>query len=916
MSASPSHFSLEFLGRLAADRAAGTLLSLEEYLAAYPGHEDTVSEEYAKARDTWEAEGAGELREGARVARFSLVRELGRGGQAAVWLADDAELGRRVALKLVPRPLVGDGLSPRFLREARATAGLEHPHICVLYDSGIDEPFAWLAMQYVEGETLADHLAARAGGSSSRPATPDELERHLAWFEAVARALDAAHARGIVHRDVKPANLMIDAAGEPVVLDFGVALLEEEGPRLTRTGTTIGTPAFMAPEQLDSGSVPIGPGVDVWSVGAVLYEACTGQRPFEAATQAGLIRAVLDDEPVDPRRLSPHVSDDLAAVIETALSKELAGRYRTAAALADDLAHVRAGEPTMARPLGRMGRTVRWARRNPVLAGLSSALAILLVVATTVTLLQNQRLSDRNVELVDLTDKAEKSANRAQSEATAKGLALAEYERMADARRLKNLLDDAARLVPAHPDLVEPLTAWSDRATALVARLPLHRDALAALREAAEPYTEAQREADFAEELEDLRRLRAALPYVNAVGKQQIESEIAALEPRIEAQSAWRFGDDVESQFRHDALALLVANLEAFDAAEGGVRARVEERLSRSRVVQEETVERFATEWEATRERIAANELYATSAGPFELPIQVGLIPLGPDPVSTLEEFLVWETQRDAVPERDADGRFRVDERLGVVLVLIPPGPFWMGSQSADPDGHNFDPSADFYEGPVHEVELDAFFIGKYEVTQAQWLGVTGDEPSAYYRGYNSRVLTNPIDLRHPVEQVNWFDCQEVLGRIGLELPTEAQWECAARARGDLIYAGTSYDEDLHVVANIAGTETATVYVNYSEDHRDAFVVHAPVGSFEPNEYGLHDATGNVWEWCRDRFASYTVPAEPAHGERPGFLKTRMYRGGSSGNREPDQRVAKRTETNADLRFNGLGVRAARSVSR
>ncbi len=912
---------LDFLARLASDRLAGEVEPLARYLERYPGHEEQVAAEYLRAtRPAPEEPGPGGDGGPARIGPYHLVRELGRGGQAVVWLAEDPRLGRRVALKVVPRAPGADELSPRFSREARATAGLQHPNVCALYEAGVDGSSAWIAMQYVEGQTLAEWLAARADERGpGTPPGPAELERILPWTEKVARALHAAHGSGVVHRDVKPANVMVQEGGEPVVLDFGVALLDDEGPALTRTGTSLGTPAYMSPEQLGDGRAPVGRATDVWSLGATLYEACTGRRPFEGPSWDALVRAVLHEEPPDPRGLSPHVSRDLAAVLETALCKELGGRYATAEELADDLGRVQRGEPTTARPLGRARKLARWARRNPVVAGLTAAVVVVGLAGTAATLQRNRALSSSNAELLDSnarlarkTEEAERSSRRAEAEARARAAALAEYERMADARRLADARREADALFPVHPDLVPRLLDWQRRHAPLLARLPSHEAALEALRADALPWDEEARRRDYAAELDLAERLRAALPGVRPDARPTLQARIDALEANTTARRSWDFGDDVDRQFRHDALLRLTDELRAFTDPEGGVVADVEERLALSRRVRAETVDRHAAEWEDLRARVAANPAYRG----LDVPPQVGLVPLGPDPRSGLEELLVWQTQPDAVPRRDADGRLLPEDGTGVVLVLVPSGTYLMGAQASDAEGPNHDPGADPYEEPVVAVELDAFLVSKFELTQGQWLRAEGSNPSSYEAGYSSVHLRAPIDLRHPVETVSWLDCAEALRRLGLELPTEAQWEYAARAGADTVYTGTSDLRELRRFANIAGAEVEGVLPNFSPEHVDPFVVHAPVGSFEPNAFGLHDTTGNVWEWVRDRFASYHVVPRPGDGERPSFSETRVYRGGAATARAPDQRVAKRTEINADLRYNALGVRPARRLSR
>jgi len=215
-----------------------------------------------------------------RVGPYRLVRELGRGGQAIVWLAEDSRIGRQVALKMLPHlGPGGEEALRRFRREAEVAARLEHPGICSVFEAEIDHGTPYIAMRYVAGETLARRLAV-ARDAQAAPPDRGALRDLALLFEKAARALHAAHEAGIVHRDVKPANLMITPEGEPVVLDFGLAREDDaSAPALSLTGEVSGTPAYMSPEQMTGRSRP-DRRTDVWSLGIALYEAATLAHPF------------------------------------------------------------------------------------------------------------------------------------------------------------------------------------------------------------------------------------------------------------------------------------------------------------------------------------------------------------------------------------------------------------------------------------------------------------------------------------------------------------------------------------------------------------------------------------------------------------------------------------------------------------
>ncbi len=296
--------------------------------------------------------------ESSHVGPYRLLRLLSAGGQAEVFLAEDPRLGRRVALKVFD--LGGDDrAAARLEREARALAKVEHPAICPVYEVGDDKGCRFLAMKYVDGETLATVIGrARAGGSVLG-------EREIAsLFAALARGLQAAHDAGLVHRDVTPANVMVAAGGRPVLIDFGLTADDDDPALLTRTGDALGTPAYLAPEQLGE-TRRVDHRADVFSLGACLYEALTLERPFVGATREALQHAILFDEPRPPGQGAGRMARELAAIAFRALEKVPARRYATAAEMAEDLEAARDGGHVSARPPTALSLLARRARRRP-----------------------------------------------------------------------------------------------------------------------------------------------------------------------------------------------------------------------------------------------------------------------------------------------------------------------------------------------------------------------------------------------------------------------------------------------------------------------------------------------------------------------------------------------------------------------
>ncbi len=414
----------DFADQLLFDRDSGRMNPLAHYLARFPGHEERVAREYLRLTAS-EAAGAAPtaVRRLDRIGPYRLDGILGRGGQGVVYRAEDTRLERCVALKVLTLPVasVSQGRRNRFRREAAIVSRLDHPGICTVLDADLDGEHPYIAMRFVEGETLAAALA-RVRGSASAAATPTpesgastsasrllaprralELSETLSFFERAARALHAAHEAGVVHRDIKPGNIMVSKDGAPVILDFGLARdAEEESALLTRSDEVFGTPAYISPEQLHSGR-HVDRRTDVYSLGVVLYECLTLSRPFQGDSSAALAQSIRDDPVPSARRLNPALPPDLSIVLETALEKDVARRYPTALELAEELRRLRAYEPIQARPAGALLRLRRWSQRNPVIAtatiGSIAALSTALAVALFLLGRVNQEKRDKEAAL-------------------------------------------------------------------------------------------------------------------------------------------------------------------------------------------------------------------------------------------------------------------------------------------------------------------------------------------------------------------------------------------------------------------------------------------------------------------------------------------------------------------------------------
>lgn len=275
-----------------------------------------------------------------QIGGLELLEELGRGGMGVVYRARQESVGRIVAVKRLLRGEMATAVDfDRFFAEAKAVAHLSDPHIVVVHDVGLHDGLPYIAMQYVEGTTLARRLA-------EGPMLPEEAARLLS---PVCRAIHHAHEHGILHRDLKPSNILIDRDGRPFVSDFGLAKRVNADTSLTPSGMSVGTPSYMPPEQASGGRGSIGPASDVYGLGAILYQMLTGRPPFLAASPLETILLVLEQDPVPPRVLNPRANPDLEMIALKCLQKPQELRYPTAAALADDLDAFLAGEPVSAR---------------------------------------------------------------------------------------------------------------------------------------------------------------------------------------------------------------------------------------------------------------------------------------------------------------------------------------------------------------------------------------------------------------------------------------------------------------------------------------------------------------------------------------------------------------------------------------
>ncbi len=868
--------------------------------------------------------------------RYEVRREIGRGGMGVILDIWDADLGRDLAMKVVLGDANPSAASPsrpdprlldRFLEEAQVTGQLDHPGIVPVHEIGIDDAGRlYFTMRLVTGrdfERIFDLVRDEQEGWTRTRAVGVILK--------VCEAMSYAHDKGVVHRDLKPANIMVGRFGEVYVMDWGLARVlgrkekrdvrpepaapphtpwiethrlqqrdaDSDSALKTMDGDIIGTPAYMSPEQARGDLLILGPATDIYAVGAILYHLLAGHAPYIATgakmNALDVWRLVRDGPPTPLEKEAPDAPGELIAICEKAMARDITERYAAMKDLAEDLRAYLEGRVVGAFEKGVFAVARKWILRNKALAGtlLAAAFVVLsgLVVHAFVLSKKNEELLQANATSRANEEQAIANEVRAisnEERAVANEKVAREQEaiardradrilRLSDVRRLEELVKEAESLWPADPDHIVGMERWLKDARELAGRRTGHEQAL--------------------EELE----LRAG-PSTSSVGSSRT-SQFATAEDR----------------WQHATQQALVLGLRDFADPEHGRISDVERRLEFARTVETRSTKgpQVRQRWDEAIASIRDVKICPVYEG-LRLVPQLGLVPIGRDPHSGLWEFA--HIQTGEIPARDpGTDELVLTPECGIVFVLLAGGTSELGAQRDDPNGPNFDPQARPDESPLYTVTLDPFFLSKYELTQAQWLRFTGKNPSIY--GPDRNFDGKQHSLLHPVEQVSWTDCSEFKDKLGLELPTESQWEYAVRAGSTTPWWTGEIKESLEGAANIADQALARVgstasAINDWPALDDGYTAHAPVDAFRPNPFGLHNMTGNVWEWCRDGYtADYGTETQPRDGERiVPDATARACRGGGFVQEAEWARSSRRNNPAVETRSNHLGVRPSRDV--
>ncbi|MFH2000571.1 MAG: SUMF1/EgtB/PvdO family nonheme iron enzyme [Planctomycetota bacterium] len=878
-----------------------------------------------------------------RIGPYRLCRILGEGGMSRVFEAIQKNPLRKVAIKMIREALFSETALRRFEYEGRILAGLRHPGIARVIETGTHQSrsgaIPYLVMEYIP--------SAQAITEYARHASLSNKER-IALFVQVCEAVHYGHGKGVIHRDLKPANIVVDEGGRVKVIDFGVArTMEADESCAAGTCTTVsrlvGTLQYMSPEQCEAVSGQLDIRSDVYALGVLLFELVTGGMPYDLK-ELGLVesaRIIRCEPPQKPSSINSKLKGDLETIVLKALEKERHLRYQTVLELQDDLLRYLNGDVILAKPATLVTRLVKFVKRNPVLcattgtAFLSLAAWVAYILFWSYPLLQHER------------DLAHTERNKALAVGRQVEEQLSRIQRLSDRLLLDELKTRERDLWPALPDKVAALEAWLSDAATLTARLVLHYKTLEAWQAQALPQDERAVQ-EYRESHPLFTRLRSSMAERDRIARliqnqanaeegaitrletrqKELVTQIADMEAEISQKRLWDF-QEVTDRWQYEQLETLIREIKSLNRGETGLLADIRLRLDRAKTIEHDSLVVHADAWEQATASISDPSACPRYQGLRMDPI-IGFVPLGRDPDSGLWEFFLLHS--GTLPKRDTQGRLVLAEDSGMVFVLIPGGSLTLGTVASDSDRDAFGMQTLLYnreprydstvqsvgEGGLGMVSIPPFLLSKFEMTQGQWLRVCKENPSEYLPG---ECFGTWHTLLHPVERVAWHECVQTLFRMNLRLPTEAEWEYAARAGSDAQWSTGTEKDTLIGAADLCDLYRKTRLPNYQDAYEewlnDGYIYHAPVGRFRANAFGLHDIHGNVWEWCLDTYRSGGTDAAgtvEGAGDDAGRKEFKVCRGGGHNSFAKDCRLSTRFSKEPDSRRNDCGLRPARSL--
>ena len=772
--------------------------------------------------------------------RYEILRELGRGGMAIVFLAKDTRLERNVALKLLPREISRDKtFTERFMREARISAKLSHPNIIPIHDVDSVGDFTYYSMSYIDGISLAQIIKK---GGAINPKILSRLGIQICF------ALQQAHDKGVIHRDIKPENILINKKRMPVVVDFGIARAKSDS-RLSSTGMFIGTPQYMSPEQIKGGELDHRS--DLYSLGGVLYEMAVGKPAFRAEDTAALMYKQVHEPPTPPHIVNPRISPTLSALIMKALAKN-----------PDD-------RPQSAKELGRM---LHEFTQTGDIAGLEPAVPKKSVdeekdAAVTVQeideIVQNVKDDSKTVLMKDTGDK-EKFVTPDKEAQTGTVAMKSPPKKKQQETKEKRTKKKGAPFLLSGIVVVGVLGMLAYGAFSLLnkSRTPVSPPLMQAPREESGDDVKAPQTSPSADVPPVIER---NTPRKREIKRQETE-QAEPPRPSIPLKTADKPASEslTEQGLSEEKPATSVSPIstsptESRDVPELSVTDRPSTGAAEqpvNTVPAPETVER-STEQPAGSGRLASRDIPDTSLPPVREPE-----PPGADSVVTIS----W--------------------------VKVPGGTFEMGDSIGDI-------RKELLCTPVHRVTVSPFELSRTEITVSQYAVFLRETGRAIPDEWDKQL----VRPERPVIFVSWQDANAFARWAGARLPTEAEWEFAARGG----VSGRKYPW---------GSEPPQGRANLGHPWNngqgwDEYLV--PPGQFQANSYGLADMAGNVWEWTADRFGQYRpgLSINPA-GSDSGSL--RVMRGGAWNSTENFVRNAVRGPSNPEVKGPHIGFRIARDT--